>query len=114
MPRLRADNVGDPTGATNPISITVGGAVTWSTAPTNMPTVASPNTLAVIVNPNSSSEQRVIITAYTAGATSATCSTTLEGGGTLAAATSASWVHGPTTLDFIDPPPTTAYFMGVR
>lgn len=102
MPRLRADNVGDPTGASNPISITVGGAVTWSTAPTNMPTVASPNTLAVIVNPNSSSEQRVIITAYTAGATSATASTTLEGGATLAAVTSQPWVHGPTSADFFD------------
>jgi hypothetical protein len=65
-----------------------------------MPTVTGGNTLAVVLQPNTTSEQIITISAFTSGATTATCSTTLETGGTLVAATGVAWVHGPTAVDF--------------
>jgi hypothetical protein len=98
---LRVNNVGDPTGTVNPITLTTSGAVTatWASAPANMPTVASPNILKVVVEPNTAAEEIIYVTAYTAGATSATVTRAQEGSpGNLH--TAKPWAHGPTAADF--------------
>lgn len=106
MAILRVNNVGDPTGTVNPITLTTSGTttVTWASAPANMPTVASPNILKLIAEPNTPAEEIMYLTAYTAGATSGTVLRAQESSpGNLH--TAKPWIHGPTAADF--PPLTT-------
>lgn len=101
MAILRVNNVGDPTGTVNPITLASAAATTatWVTPPLNMPTVASPNVLKIIAEPNTSNEEIMYLTAYTGSVTSATVTRAQEGT-TARTHTSTAWVHGSTAADF--------------
>lgn len=101
MAVLRVNNVGDPLGSVNPITLTTPTATTasWVTAPLNMPAVASPNILKVIAEPNTSNEEIMYVTAYTSGTATATVTRAQEGS-TGRAHTSTAWAHGSTAADF--------------
>lgn len=105
MATLRANNVGDSDGTTNPITLTSAGALTatWPNSPANMPAVVSPDILKITVEPNTPREEILYITAYTVGATSATVLRAQEGLLPAAAHVNVAWVHAPTASDFPGP-----------
>jgi hypothetical protein len=98
---LRPNNCGDPVGNVNAITLATptSTTATWPAAPLNMPTVVSPNILKLIVEPNSTHEEIMYVTAYTAGAISATVTRAQEGS-TGIAHSAVNWVCGPTSADF--------------
>jgi hypothetical protein len=98
---LRPNNVGDPVGNVNAITLATPTATTatWPAAPLNMPTVASPDILKIIAEPNTTHEEIMYVTAYTSGATSATVTRAQEGTAGIAHS-AVNWVCGPTNLDF--------------
>ena len=101
MAVLRPNNVGDPVGNVNAITLTTPTTTTaiWPAAPFNMPAVNSPDILKVICEPNTTREEITYVTAYTPGATSATVLRAQEGSvGT--AHSAVNWVCGPTNADF--------------
>lgn len=101
MAVLKINNVGDTTGSVNPITLSSIGATTatWPSAPANMPTVASPDILKLVVEPGTPNEEILYVTAFTAGASSATVTRAQEG--SAARAHSATpWAHGSTAADF--------------
>lgn len=96
--RAHYNNQGGITGA----SLTSGGTtLTFGTAP-GFPTIASPAYVAVTLDPGTASEEIVHITAYTAGATTATIVRNQEGSAGVSHTNGATWVHGPTALDTPD------------
>ena len=101
MSRLQVNNLGDASGTINPITLVSGSAATasWSSVPTNMPVVASPNIVVLVIEPNTSNEEIVYVTAYTSGATTATVSRAQEGTSGITH-TSKAWVSAPTARDF--------------
>lgn len=101
MAILRVNNVGDVAGTLNPITLASAGAssATWSSAPANMPTVASPDILKIVVEPNKTTEEIIYVTAYAPPATSATVVRAQEGSTALAHAATA-WAHAPTAADY--------------
>jgi hypothetical protein len=103
MARLRINNVGDAGGTTNPITISSSSSTTcsWSTAPANLPTVASPDYVVLVVEANTSNEEIIYLTAFTSGGTSGTISRGEEGSAAIAHS-STTWISGPTALDFED------------
>lgn len=104
MATLRANNVGDSDGTTNPITLSSAGALTatWPNSPANMPQVTSPDILKITVEPNTTREELIYVTAFTIGATSATVVRAQEGL-PAAAHVGVAWVHAPTALDFPGP-----------
>lgn len=117
MPVLRANNVGDNTGFTNPITLAdpVTETATWTSAPVNMPAVADPWILKISVEPNTPEEEIIYVTAYTPGDTSAPVIRAAEGPGPAIAHIAKAWANAPTAMDFGDvytsdgdePPPDT-------
>lgn len=101
MAILRPNNVGDPVGNVNAITLASGTATTatWPAAPFNMPAVNSPDILKIIAEPNTLHEEIMYVTAYTPAATSATVVRGQEGS-TGIAHSAVNWICGPTNLDF--------------
>lgn len=99
--RLKYNNVGDVTGSANPatLSTSTTTTITWPSAPSNLPTIASPDYVVLVLEPNTVNEEIVYLTAYTAGATSGTVTRAQEGT-TGQIHTSVAWVNGPTLSDF--------------
>jgi hypothetical protein len=64
-----------------------------------MPVVTSPDFLKIIVEPGTTSEEIIYVTAYSAAATTATVSRAQEGT-TGVTHSGKAWVHGPTALNF--------------
>jgi len=92
------------TAATNPVTLAANGTTaTWASAPA-FPTVTAPNVAKLIVEGDTSNEEVTLITAYTAGALTATVTRNAEltalGPTTAVAHNSVAWRHGPTALDF--------------
>jgi hypothetical protein len=102
MATLRANNLGDVLGSTNPMTLANAATqtATWPSAPTNMPAVNSPDILKISLEPNTPHEEIVYVTAYTAGATTATVTRAAEGPGTAIAHAGVAWVNAPTVTDF--------------
>lgn len=105
MSRLRFNNQADPNGTVNPITLALNTpSCSWSVAP-GFPTIAAPDIAVITVEPNSANEEIIAITAYTAGATSATVTRNFEattgGANAQPAHTAKGWVHGPTIRDFV-------------
>lgn len=101
MAILKVNNVGDPLGTTDPITLSSPSTTTatWASSPANMPTVASPDILKVVAEPNTSNEEIMYVTAYTASATSATVNRGQEGS-TARTHAGTAWVHTSTAADF--------------
>jgi hypothetical protein len=119
--RLRLNGVLGSAAACN-ISLTNGGTTaTWSSAPP-IPTVASGDTLAIVVEPDTAQEEIIYLPGpYAGGTTTATVQRNTEvtqgGQNSSAAHTNVAWVHGPTALDFnvvtaLGPPVTGTYPAG--
>jgi len=106
MSRLRLNNVGDPLGSVNPITVSSATATScsWSSAPTGMPTlgISLPDYLPVTAEPGTTSEETFWIIGYTSGATTALILRDPPEGntGTPAAHSSKPWAHSPTQHDF--------------
>lgn len=99
MARLRFDNISSR-GTSNPITFADGTTTTgtFSSAP-GFPTIASPDYAVITVDPDTSAEEIVYLTAFTAGATTGTFTRAQEGTSG-AAHSSKPWVHAPTAQDF--------------
>lgn len=67
-----------------------------------MSAVASPTILVITVQPNTPTAEIIHVTAYTAGASTATVVRAAEGPGTARIHTKKPWIHGPTALDFVE------------
>jgi Collagen triple helix repeat (20 copies) len=114
---LRENNVGDNTGATNPITLASPTALTatWAVPPANMPAVAAPWILKISVEPNTPDEEIIYVTAYTPGDTFAPVVRAAEGPGPAITHLAKPWAHAPTAMDFgavytsdgVPPPPDT-------
>ncbi len=104
--RIRVNNLGDPAGTVNPVTLLAASSsqVSWSTPPANMPAVAWPNYLVLVAEPNTANEEITWVTGYTPGATVAQVLRGQEGSVALAHL-STPWVHGPTMQDFTPAPP---------
>ena len=102
MARLRIDTVGTVKGTANPITLSTATTTTasWTSAPAHMPAVVSPTILVITVQPNTSTAEIIHVTAYTAGASTATVVRAAEGPGTARIHTKKPWIHGPTATDF--------------
>lgn len=102
---LRPNNCGDATGTVNPITLasSTTTTATWTSAPANMPAVASPNYLKVVVEPNTPNEEIVYVTVFTFGTTSANVLRGQEGS-TAVAHAAKPWIVGPTANDFVTRP----------
>lgn len=97
MPRQRYNN---QSGAITDNPLT-SGAVTFNSATlSGLPAVASPDYLAVILDPDTASEEIVWVMAHTAAATSATIWRAREGTTAVAHSLGSRWLHGPTKLDY--------------
>jgi hypothetical protein len=64
-----------------------------------MPVVAYPNYLVIVVEPNTSNEEIIYVTAYSSAATSATVTRAQEGTSGVTHSSKA-WANAPTALDF--------------
>lgn len=97
--RLRYNNIFG-TSAANPITFSSGGTTTgsWVSSP-GFPTIASPNYVAIVVEPNTANEEIVYLTAYTSGGTSGTFTRAQEGTSGITH-TATAWSHSPTVFDF--------------
>jgi len=117
VPVLRANNVGDFTGVTNPITLAnpTTQTATWSSVPANMPAVANPWILKLSIEPNTPEEEIIYVTLYVPGTTTALVVRAAEGPGLAIAHNAKAWAHAPTAMDFGDvytsngvaPPPDT-------
>lgn len=104
MTKLRLNDVGDPVGSVNPITLALTtGSASWVSDP-GLGTIASPDFALVIVAPNTPQMEIIKITSHVIGATTAICTrnfeATIGGQNSAAAHTSAPWVHGCTAADF--------------
>jgi hypothetical protein len=102
LTRLRLNNIGDPVGTSNPIVLSSNSTTTptWTSAP-GFATIVAPNYYVVIVNPGTTFEEIIYLTAFTAAATSGTVLRAQEGTSGLAATGGAPWIHGPTAYDYL-------------
>lgn len=100
MARLRLDNIGDPTGATNPITLSdpTTPTVRWRLAP-GFPTITGSDYYVIISEPGTESEEISYLVAFTQGATTGTVVRAQEGT-TGIAHVGKPWVHTATALDF--------------
>lgn len=101
MARLRINNCGDPTGATNPITLSSPTTTTvhWASSP-GFQTLTGSDYYVIISEPGTENEEIIYLVApYTAGATSGTVLREQEGT-TGVAHVATPWVHGPTQADF--------------
>jgi hypothetical protein len=76
-----------------------GTTITFVSAPP-FPTIDSTKHVAIILEPDTSLEEIVYLTAYTAGATTGTIARGQEGSTAVAHSTGMPWAHGPTKRDF--------------
>ena len=99
MARLRLNNI-SASQASNPLAFANAGATTgtWTTAPP-IPTVAAPDYVPIVIDPELANFEIVYLTAYTAGATSGTFIRGREGTTSVAHAAS-GWKHGATAIDY--------------
>ena len=97
MPRRRYNNQFG-TITDNPLT---SGATTFNSATlAAFPAIVAPDYAAIVLDPDSASEEIVWITAHTASATSATILRHQEGSSAVAHTSGAIWKHGPTAVDF--------------
>lgn len=84
-----------------------GTTITFGQTP-GFPTIADPNYVAIVLDPDSATEEIVWLTAYTSGQLTGTISRGQEGT-TGVAHPSGTWRHGPTAQDFAGPIGTLGY-----
>lgn len=99
MPRRRYNNQFG-TITDNPLT---SGATTMNSATFGaLPAVVAPDYLAIVLDPDTASEEVIWVTAHTASATSATIWRAREGSTAVAHTSGAIWKHGPTAADIPD------------
>lgn len=94
----------------NPLA--AGGTTLSSTDIADLPAVASPEIMAIILDPTGvgGDPEIVHITAHTAASTNATITRGEEGTTGREHISGTTWLHGPTTQDYDDPTPALALY----
>lgn len=115
MARLRLNNIGDPAGTVNPITVAAYGsgssACSWGSSPgfattsaalpTNAAQAAAFNYYEVTLNPGTLTAEICWLYDYTSGGTTGTLLRACEGSASLGALTNAPWDHSSTVDDFV-------------
>jgi hypothetical protein len=75
-------------------------SISFTTTPANLPTIDANKYAALTLDPDTSNEEVIYVTAFTAGDTTATIVRGREGTTAVSHAVAAPWIHGPTLFDF--------------
>lgn len=97
--RLRLNNMQGALGGTMLVGDTT---INFGTAPVGLPTVDTTSYLPIVLEPDTTNEEVVYLTAYTAGATTGTIVRAREGSTAVGHGQGTLWIHGPTNIDIPD------------